>query len=99
EVDLGFDAAEAFHRYEIEWTPWCVRWLVDGQVLHERRHWGPTPIPDLPMQFHVNLWHSRSRSLAGRLDRRQLPARAQVQSVTASASSEAEERALSQVDS
>ncbi|MFA5787285.1 MAG: family 16 glycosylhydrolase [Actinomycetota bacterium] len=27
-VDLGFDAAKSFHRYEIEWTPCAIRWHV-----------------------------------------------------------------------
>lgn len=73
-LDLGFDAAEDFHNYEIEWTPAFIRWRVDGHLLRERLHWAPTPIPHLPMNFHVNLWHSRSRSLGGRLSRRDLPA-------------------------
>jgi GR25 family glycosyltransferase involved in LPS biosynthesis len=73
-IDLGFDAAEDFHRYQIDWTPEQVQWKVDGQVVVERAHWAPTPIPNLPMQFHINLWLTRSTELAGRLNRRRLPA-------------------------
>jgi GR25 family glycosyltransferase involved in LPS biosynthesis len=73
-IELGFDAADAFHRYEIDWTPESVRWRVDGELVCQREHWNPTPVPHLPMQFHVNLWHTRSTALAGRLGRRALPA-------------------------
>ncbi len=73
-IDLGFDAADAFHRYEIDWTPESVRWRVDGELVCEREHWNPTPVPHLPMQFHINLWHTRSAALAGKLRRRDLPA-------------------------
>lgn len=66
-IDLGFDAFDDFHLYEIEWSPASIRWLVDGQLVYKRVTWNPTPIPHLPMNFNVNLWHSRSEELAGRL--------------------------------
>ena len=74
-VELDFDAADAFHRYEIDWTPERVQWWVDGELVCEREHWNPTPVPHLPLQFHINLWYTRSSALAGRL-RRGLPAHA-----------------------
>lgn len=77
-VDLGFDASDDFHRYSIEWTPRLIRWRVDGHVVHERFIWDPTPIPDLPLEFNVNLWHSRSEGLAGRLAQARLPARTEL---------------------
>lgn len=77
-IDLGFDAADDFHLYEIEWHPSIVRWLIDGRVVHERGVWDPTPIPDRPLEFNINLWHSRSTKLAGRLDPQQLPARSHI---------------------
>ena len=73
-IDLGFDTTSEFHRYEIEWCSDFIRWRVDGRLVHERVMWEPTPIPHLPMQFNVNLWHSRSRELAGRLAVDDLPA-------------------------
>lgn len=73
-IDLGFDAADDFHLYEIEWRPSIIRWLLDGRIVHERAVWDPTPIPDRPLEFNMNLWHSRSANLAGSLDPRQLPA-------------------------
>jgi GR25 family glycosyltransferase involved in LPS biosynthesis len=80
-IDLGFDASDAFHWYEIEWRPTIVRWLVDGRPVHERVNWNPTPIPHLPMVFNVNLWHSRSVELAGKLVRGALPAHAELRSI------------------
>jgi len=44
-------------------------------------NWDPTPIPHLPMQFNVNLWHSRSEELAGKLARRELPSHAELKSI------------------
>lgn len=80
-IDLGFDSAEEFHRYEIEWRPGFIRWRVDGRLIHERVLWDPTPIPDLRMQFNVNLWHSRSKELVGELNARRLPAHADIRAV------------------
>ena len=80
-VDLGFDAAEYFHVYEIEWRAHAIRWRVDGHIVHERVLWEPTPIPHLPMEFNVNLWHSRSEQLAGKLNVRRLPAYAEIEHI------------------
>lgn len=33
------------------------------------------------MQFNVNLWHSRSEELAGKLARRELPSHAELKSI------------------
>ena len=75
-VALGFDATADFHHYAIEWGHDRVVWLVDHRVVHERVGWDPTPIPHLGMRLHGNLWAPRSEELAGRVDRRSLPARA-----------------------
>jgi len=80
-IELGFDAAEEFHLYEIEWHAHAIRWCVDGYVVHERVLWDPTPIPNLPMEFNVNLWHSRSKELAGKLDTLRIPARAEIKHI------------------
>ena len=68
----------SFFLYEIEWLPHVMRWWVDERVVHERVLWDPTPIPSLPLEFNVNLWHSRSRKLAGRLDANGVPAHAEI---------------------
>ena len=43
--------------------------------------WEPTPIPHLPLQFNVNLWHSRSTQLAGKLAAGCLPAQAFIKGI------------------
>jgi GR25 family glycosyltransferase involved in LPS biosynthesis len=80
-VDLGFDAADDFHAYRIDWQPNSICWLVDGEVVYERLIWDPTPIPDQPLEFNLNLWHSRSKGLAGPLSSADLPASAGVRSI------------------
>ena len=80
-IELDFDASEGYHSYSIEWTESCIRWFVDDQLVHERANWDPTPIPHLPMQFHINLWASRSRELGGRVRDNQLPTESRVRRV------------------
>lgn len=80
-IELGFDAAKGLHTYEIEWKEHMISWLVDGQVVHQRALWGPAPIPDLPMEFNVNLWHSRSKELAGSLDLSRIPSTTEIKSI------------------
>ena len=77
----GFDAAEDFHRYEIEWSATTIRWHVDGLLVYERVNWDPTPIPHLQMHHNVNLWHSRSDELAGELARDEMPAKAELRAI------------------
>lgn len=80
-IDLGFDATEELHEYAIDWRPDRVSWLVDGETVHERASWDPTPIPHLPMRVHANVWAPRSQELAGRIDERKLPASANFKDV------------------
>ncbi|MGA8224830.1 MAG: family 16 glycosylhydrolase [Candidatus Acidiferrales bacterium] len=84
-IPLEFDASEAAHRFAIEWDPCEIRWFVDGELVHYRAAWNPTPIPNLPMTLHVNTWPTRSRELAGRLALRYLPASAIVRSIAVDA--------------
>lgn len=73
-IDLGFDASKECHRFTIEWSPCEILWLVDDKLVHRRGVWEPTPIPNLPMTFHINSWLTRSVQLAGRINVGQLPA-------------------------
>jgi len=67
-IDLGFDASEDFHCYEIIWGPNSITWRVDGKTVHQRLQWDPTPVPNMPMELNVNLWNTSSEELAGRFD-------------------------------
>jgi GR25 family glycosyltransferase involved in LPS biosynthesis len=80
-IDLWFDSTRDFHAYAIEWERDEIRWFVDNQLVHTRSNWSPTPIPHLPMRFHVNLWPSQSRELAGKIEEKLLPATAFLHSV------------------
>ena len=80
-IELDFDASESYHLYSIEWHEGCIRWFVDNRLVHERVNWEPTPIPHLPMQFHINLWASRSRKLTGVVRENQLPTQSRVRRV------------------
>lgn len=80
-IDLGFDAADDFHRYAIEWDPDEIRWFVDDRLVHSRSAGRPTPIPHLPMRFHLNAWPTCSEELAGPFDAAALPAEARFRSV------------------
>jgi len=84
-IDLEFDASRDEHRYAIEWDPCEIRWFVDDELVHRRTMWNPTPIPNLPMTFHINNWPTRSTELAGRVRDRLLPASATVTSISVSA--------------
>jgi hypothetical protein len=80
-IDLGFDASESYHRYAIEWGPSEIRWFVDNRLVHRRVDWDPTPIPHLPMAFHVNIWPTLSKELAGRLASHRLPTSTFIKSI------------------
>jgi len=80
-IDLGFNASESYHLYTIEWGPNEIRWYVDNHLVHKRFDWDPTPIPNLPMAFHVNIWPTRSKELAGRLANHRLPTSTFVKSI------------------
>ncbi len=80
-VDLGFDASESYHRYAIEWESNEIRWFVDNRLVHKRVEWNPTPIPHLPMAFHLNIWPTRSLKLAGRLASHRLPTNTYIKTV------------------
>lgn len=86
-IELGFDASKASHRFTIEWSQCEIRWLVDDKLVYRRVIWDPTPIPDLPMTFHVNSWLSRSKQLAGRIHKGRFPAMTIVGGITLEANS------------
>ncbi|MFO0547354.1 MAG: family 16 glycosylhydrolase [Polyangiaceae bacterium] len=83
-VDLGFDAADDFHKYVIEWEQSEIRWFVDDKLVHVRRSGLPTPIPHLPMRFHMNMWPCCSEKLAGPFAETDEQTTAEVRSVSIS---------------
>lgn len=80
-IDLGFNASESYHKYTIEWTPNEICWFVDDHLVHKRCIWNPTPIPDLPMSLHVNIWPCRSKELVGKIVNKTLPTTTFVKSI------------------
>lgn len=72
-IDLGFDASQDFHDYRIEWEYHEIRWYVDNKIIHLRKTWSPTPIPNLPMAIFTNAWITNSEDLAGKFNPEILP--------------------------
>ena len=50
--DLGFDAAEDFHRYAFEWREDRIDWYVDGVLIHTATR----DIPKTPGKIMANVW-------------------------------------------
>lgn len=80
-IDLGFDASHEYHKYTIEWEPHEIRWYIDESLVYVRATWEPTPIPDLPMEFFINTWPSKSEDLVGTIVDDLLPKSSFVKSV------------------
>jgi beta-glucanase (GH16 family) len=81
-IDLGFDATRDFHKYAIEWASDEIRWYVDEKLVYKRSNWEPTPIPHLPMKFHINLWPSIARGLVGKVNKKMLPVAVDIKTVS-----------------
>lgn len=84
-IELGFDASETYHTYEIHWENDRIKWFVDEIIVYERVMYLPTPIPYLPMEFNINLWHSQSKEFAGKLNLQEIPASSLIKEVDISA--------------
>jgi endo-1,3-1,4-beta-glycanase ExoK len=57
-VDLGFDAAEGFHTYAIDWQPDSISWYIDGKLAHVDEA-GAQPIPSAPGRIFAHLWNGQ----------------------------------------
>ena len=55
-VNLGFDAASAFHDYTIEWRENSIKWYVDGVLVHSAVGDAST-LPTSPTYVYLNLWN------------------------------------------
>lgn len=80
-IDLDFDASEEFHLYRIEWEHHEIRWYVDNKIIHSRKTWMPTPIPDLPLNVYANAWVTNSEALAGKFNETILPTNMKVKHI------------------
>ncbi len=87
-IDLGFDASIDFHHYAIEWDPYEIRWFVDNDLVHVRTTGYPTPIPDLPMKIHINLWATGNAKLAGKFKHTDITQKLEIKSTILSKWSE-----------
>jgi endo-1,3-1,4-beta-glycanase ExoK len=68
-LPLGFDAADGFHTYGIEWRRDRVLWYMDGKLIHSTRGNKGAPIPTAPQQIYLSLWNSeRLWGWAGGMD-------------------------------
>ena len=70
---LGFDAADEFHEYTIEWQPEFIKWRVDGVITHIAK----TELPSHSQRIIMNLWVSGNESFGGNLDETRLPNQAE----------------------
>lgn len=80
-IPLDFDVSKDFHKYEIVWNRHSIEWKVDDLCVYKRNMWDPTPIPNLPMEFNINLWISNSSELAGELEKNRLPVYSEIKGI------------------
>lgn len=50
--DLGFDAADDFNTYALEWRSDSIRWYVNDELVHTATE----NIPQTPQKIMMNLW-------------------------------------------
>jgi len=58
-VDLGFDAADAFHAYGFKWTAAGIAWYVDGNLVYQASDSATNPTPkagESLQKIMLNLW-------------------------------------------
>lgn len=55
-IDLGFDAADSFNDYAIEWHPDAIKWFVNGKKVHEERG-ARGPLPEKPGKIIASIWN------------------------------------------
>jgi endo-1,3-1,4-beta-glycanase ExoK len=58
DIQLGFDASNAFHDYTIEWTPERICWYADGKMIARSRD--GDKIPTTPGRLFFSLWSGSS---------------------------------------
>lgn len=68
KIDLGFDAADDFHTYAIEWRPDAVLWYVDNKLVHSVTGHLVEKIRR-PQKMHIDVWGTDElRKWAGKIN-------------------------------
>lgn len=68
KIDLGFDAADDFHTYAIEWRPDAVLWYVDNKLVHSVTGHLVEKIRR-PQTMHIDVWGTQElRKWAGKIN-------------------------------
>ena len=65
-VEPGFDPAQEFHEYAVEWVPGEARFLVDGRLLHTATEEMSRMV--LPQNVLLTIWASDAAEWAGPVD-------------------------------
>ena len=60
-IPLGFDAADDYHEYAMEWEENYIKWYVDGNLIYTAE----SEIPNLPHELYMNIWYCSSSSWSG----------------------------------
>ena len=58
DIQLGFDASQAFHDYAIEWLPDRICWYADGKMIAKSPN--GDKIPSTPGMLFFSLWSGSS---------------------------------------
>ncbi|VGO17563.1 Beta-porphyranase B [Pontiella desulfatans] len=54
--DLGFNMAEDFHVYGMEWSPTFIRWYVDGKLIREKHNDNYFQPLEMNLNVEANQW-------------------------------------------
>lgn len=72
-IDLGLDASNKFHLWEIEVMPEHIKYYLDGKIIHEVNDKVITEEIEFPMTTRMNYWISNSKEWVGEFNDRMLP--------------------------
>lgn len=63
-IDLGFDAAQDWHDYAVNWTKNAICWYVDKNLVRQVIGSAGTPLPVTAGKIMMNLWTGTSAETA-----------------------------------
>ncbi|KAL2337378.1 hypothetical protein Fmac_011824 [Flemingia macrophylla] len=55
---LGFDASDEFHVYELAWGSQAIEWRVDGKVVRREEAKEGQGFPQKPMFLYASIWNA-----------------------------------------